>query len=94
MPEDTITNHPTSTCPSSSEDEDPSPRTKELLQNYNGPKLGEPGRLGTKDLLYSIKKMDQRRKVSQDSSQGLVVSVVCVGVYVNKARVPFAMVDC
>uniref|UniRef100_A0A7E4URX1 HAP1 N-terminal domain-containing protein n=1 Tax=Panagrellus redivivus TaxID=6233 RepID=A0A7E4URX1_PANRE len=50
--------------------EQPSPIHKsgsnESLIRYNGPKLGEPGKPGTRDLEYSLKKMDLRKQIERD----------------------------
>ncbi|CAD5207479.1 unnamed protein product [Bursaphelenchus okinawaensis] len=48
------------------DDDDLTPRTLELLNNYKGPRLGEPGRPGTKDLEFSLKRMEVRRKIEDE----------------------------
>lgn len=63
--EETASPRPSSACPSSASDaEEVSPRSEDSLRLYDGPKLGEPGRPGTRDLEFSLKKMRIRRRVS------------------------------
>uniref|UniRef100_A0A0R3QGL7 Milton domain-containing protein n=1 Tax=Brugia timori TaxID=42155 RepID=A0A0R3QGL7_9BILA len=40
--------------------------SNDSLCGYEGPKLGEPGRPGTRDLEWSIKKLNIRRQVIKD----------------------------
>ncbi|KAI6219522.1 HAP1 N-terminal domain-containing protein [Aphelenchoides fujianensis] len=55
-----------SSAPTSDEEEE-TPKSADSLSNYVGPSLGQPGVLGTRDLEYSLKKLNiqkQRRRHS------------------------------
>jgi len=40
--------------------------SEDSLFQYNGPKLGEPGKPGTRDLEYSLKKLNLRQQIEKD----------------------------
>jgi hypothetical protein len=63
--EDTTSHMLSSSSPSSSSDEDETtPKSADSLQNYNGPRFGQPGSPGSRDLEYSLRKMQIHKKVS------------------------------
>lgn len=63
--EDTTSHLVSSSSPSStSADEDETPRSSDSFQNYAGPRLGQPGSPGSRDLEYSLRKLQLYKKVS------------------------------
>jgi hypothetical protein len=62
--EETTSHRLSSSCPSSSaSDEDETPKSSDSLRSYNGPKFGQPGDPGTRDLEFSLRKMQLHKKV-------------------------------
>lgn len=63
--EDTTSHLLSSSSPSSSSgEEEETPRSADSLQNYNGPRFGQPGSPGSRDLEFSLRKMQLHKKVS------------------------------
>ncbi|KAI6182692.1 Trafficking kinesin-binding protein 1 [Aphelenchoides bicaudatus] len=67
MPHSDATSHLlSSNSPSSTEDEEDSPKSSDSLQNYAGPNFGQPGSPGSRDLEFSLRKMHLYKKLEDD----------------------------